>query len=342
MRILITRLSAIGDVILTMPMACALKRQNRANEITWLAESVPAKLLHDHPCVDNVVVVRKGWLKSPATILDLRRRLRERQFDVVLDPQSLLKSSTAGWLSGAALRIGFGGSRGREMTPYLNHIAVPPTKTHLVDCQMELLRPLGIYSPFVEFQIPQPQRVVDRVDEWLGQQPKLMGGPFYVLNTGAGWGSKRWPTDRYSQLAIELFDETHIPSVVVWAGDKEKELAETIVEQSGHCSVMAPQTSLLELAELFRRATLFVGSDTGPLHLAAAVGLPCVGLHGPTEPAKSGAYGSQHISVQAYLQTGPSKERRGNNNAAMQAISVGDVSAACHQILSHQSSRMAA
>ena len=341
MRILITRLSAIGDAILTMPLACALKSQSRDNEVVWLAEKGPAKLLHDHPCVDEVVEVGKGWLKSPATIMNLRRRLR-RRFDVAIDPQSLLKSSTAGLIAGAPLRIGFAPPRGRETAPWVNHINVRYKKTHLVDCQLELLHPLGIQPPCAEFQVPRTDECVTKMDHWLGRSPELSGGNFVLLNTGAGWGSKLWPVERYAALAHDLYQKYGLPSVVVWAGEQERQWAESIVVAQPKCCHLAPPTSLLELAELFRHGRFFVGSDTGPLHLAAAVGLPCVGLHGPTDPAKSGAYGSQHQSVQAYLQTGSSRERRGNNNHAMRAIDVQAVSEACGVLMKSSLANIAA
>src|SRR5207342_2418516 len=129
---------------------------------------------------------------------------------------------------------------------------------------------------------------------------------FTVLNPGAGWDSKRWPLDRYAQVARYLTQRYELPSVVAWAGSREHEWAKQIVSGSGGQTMLAPAISLTELAALLRKTRLFIGSDTGPLHLAAAVGTPCVGLFGPTRPEVCGPYGSGHVSL---LEVSPAKGR---------------------------------
>jgi ADP-heptose:LPS heptosyltransferase len=159
---------------------------------------------------------------------------------------------------------------------------------------------------------------------------------FAVLNPGAGWDSKLWPPVRFAQVAQHLGARHRLPSVVVWAGDRERTWAEQIVVHSAGYARLAPPTSLPELASLFRRSRVCVAGDTGPLHLAAAVGTACVGLYGTTRPADSGPYGSQHESVQAYFHHGTARARRRATNDAMQAIEVAQVTAACDRILSRQ------
>jgi ADP-heptose:LPS heptosyltransferase len=139
--------------------------------------------------------------------------------------------------------------------------------------------------------------------------------------------------DRFAAVAAHLGKKHHLPSVVVWAGQEEHSWAKGIVEGSQGQAVLAPNTTLRELAALTRAASLFVSADTGPLHLAAASGTPCVALFGPVAAERNGPYGSEHISVQRVCLTGSSRKRRGASNESMRAISVADVTAACDQVL---------
>ena len=163
-----------------------------------------------------------------------------------------------------------------------------------------------------------------------------MGGGFALLNPGAGWPSKRWPVERFAAVARHLGRERHLPSVVVWAGAAEWSWADQIITTSGGWAHIAPRTTLLELAELARRARLFVGSDTGPLHLASAVGTPCVGLFGPMPAERNGPYGLQHISLQKVCLEGSRRSLRRADNESMRAIEIDEVCAACEQILSRR------
>jgi ADP-heptose:LPS heptosyltransferase len=155
---------------------------------------------------------------------------------------------------------------------------------------------------------------------------------FAVINPGAGFPSKLWPTSRYCEVARHLGQTRKLRSLVVWAGAQERIWAEEIVAGSAGFAALAPTTSLNELAAIARRARLFVASDTGPLHLAAAVGTPCVGLFGPVAEERNGPYGSQHVSVQK-MWLPPAHPRRRTERETMRAITVEDVVAACERIL---------
>lgn len=331
-RILITRTSAVGDCILTLPMLCALRTHYPQAMIAWVAEPGPAQILGDHPDLDQLVVVSKGWLKSPARIMQTRRALRELQIDTVLDPQSLTKSAALGWLSGAPRRIGFARPRGRELALWLNRDRHVSATSHIVDAQLELLQRLDIKTGEARFRLPVwPE--AEPLAEQLVRQSHL-GGGFIVLNPGAGWKSRVWPAESYGRLARMLGEELNLPTAVVWSGVAERAAAERIQEKSGGHAVLTPPTTLRELAAILRRAQLFVGSDTGPLHLAAAVGTRCVGLYGTTHPDASGPYGEQHQVVQAYFQQyQTSRGRRRATNDAMQAITPERVFRSCQDQL---------
>jgi lipopolysaccharide heptosyltransferase I len=333
-RILISRLSAIGDCVLTTPLVCAIRDYLPNAHITWVTERASAMLLEGHTAIDELIVVPKGWLKSPAEIQRLRSKLRASRFDIAIDPQGLTKSGAIAWLSGAAQRIGFHKPRGRELNRWFNRELITPTKTHLVDAQLELLKPFGIHNPTVRFDLPVISEVEGKVDAMI--QAAHLGCDFIAVNPGAGWDSRLWSTYRYGRVARCLGERHEFPSFVLWSGERERTWAEKIVACSGGRAVLAPPTTLPELASVLRRARMFVGSDTGPLHIATAVGTPCVGLHGTTRPEASGAYGAQHIHIQKRYHDGTSRERRRANNDAMMEIDIDTVVAACEELLARR------
>jgi ADP-heptose:LPS heptosyltransferase len=296
-------------------------------------------LLEGYPGLDEVVVVPRDWLKSFGQLRRLRQELRARRFDVAIDPQSLTKSSMLGWLSGAPQRIGFAAPQGRELSLWLNNQCILPRQEHVVQRYLELLRPIvgsTDLAPHFELLVRQQPRI-----ERFLEQAELTAA-FAVINPGAGWDSKLWLPERFGQVARHLGEQHALSSVVVWAGDRERAWAERIVALGGGHAWLAPETNLPELARLLQRARLCVAADTGPLHLAAAVGTRCVGMYGSTLPSVCGPYGSQHVSVQAFYQSGSARQRRAADNDAMQAIEVPMVTRACDQALAALSPQRAA
>jgi lipopolysaccharide heptosyltransferase I len=330
-RILIVRTSAIGDVLHGLPVLCALRNRWPQAHLSWVVETRAAELLRGHAALDELVVVPRGWLRSPQAVFALRRQLRRLSPEVALDLQGLTKSAVAARLSGASRRIGFSAPDARELSRWFYTEQVRSQATHVVDRCLELLRPLGIDRPAVRFDLPTNQAAVGAARRW--QEQLRLGRRFATLNPGAGWPSKLWPAERYAAVAQHVGQVWGLRSLVVWAGQVERTWAETIVAGSGGHAVPAPPTSLTELAALCRLAALFVGSDTGPLHLAAAVGTPCVGLFGPMPAERNGPYGPNHIVLQRVCLQGSSRARRRANNDSMRAIEVADVCRACDAIL---------
>ena len=339
-RFLITRLSAIGDCILTMPLAVALREAFPEAFIAWAVEGVAGTMIERHPAVDLAIRLPRRFARSPLKLWRLRQRLHALRFDVAFDPQSLTKSALVAWLSGAPRRIGLARPVGRELSPWMNTELVRSDRRHVVDRYLDLLRPLGVAPQQARFDFPRDpasEATIQSEVQRLG-----LCGRFAVLNPGAGWESKRWPTERYAEVARCLARDCGVSSLVVWAGDQERAMAQQIGEQSEGSARVAPATTLLELGAVLRQASLFVGSDTGPLHMAAAVGTPCVGLYGPTRPEECGPYGPQHQTVQAWYQGGSSRQRRGGTNAAMRDNSVHAVLDACGRILAGRNSQSVA
>lgn len=331
-RILIVRFSAIGDVVHGLPCLIALRTRFPQAEIAWLVEETAAPLLHGHWALDRLMIVKKNWYQSRSTVALLRKRLKLFAPDITVDLQGLLKSSFAAWLSGSKHRIGFGGVDGREGSRWLNNIRVAPSREHVVDRNMQLLEALGVFGASVDFDLPECE--MDRRGARALLDRAGLHGNFALLNVGAGWESKRWPPDRFGGVARYLLEQWNLPSLVLWAGQEEYGRAEVVVQHADGAAYLAPKTSLTELASLAKQATLFVGSDTGPLHIAAAVDTCCVGLFGPVSGRRNGPYGPQHRFIQA---TFPGQGRirpRHVPKGVMESIGVGAVCSLCDEVLS--------
>lgn len=327
-RVLITRLSAIGDCLLTLPMLCAVRREFPQARIAWLTQASTAPLLNDHPCLDEVMQINRRWMRSPTEAWRITQQLREFAADVVLDPQGLLKSTLPGWLSGAAIRCGFAPPLGRELTHWFNNRICRPRSEHIVDQHLELLATIGITTTRVEFRLPQFEVAAEFAQQILRDVNLHQG--FCLLNPAAGWESRRWPPERFGQVAREL-GQWGLPSLVVWGSEYERLWAETVVANSAGAARLAPATHLCTLAELTRRATFCLSGDTGPLHLAVALGVPCVGVFGGTDPQKCGPYGPIHRVARAAVL--PPRNQRKTDTDAILSVTTSQVIAQCRELL---------
>lgn len=341
---LLTRLSAIGDCILTIPLACEIKKLWPECRLTWAVSCSAAQLLESHPAVDEVLSIDKRWLRKPVEWGELRSALRARKIDLAVDPQGLSKSALLGWLSGARQRVGLDYSHGREIAPLLATKRVHRTTRHMVDTYRELLKPwTQITEGGGTFDMPAYPDAANRAEEILHQTNlNSNSGGWVALNPGAGWSTRIWPVQRFGMLAREIYQSFGRKSLVFWAGDTELLMAKVIEEESRGAAIAAPQTNLQELVELIRRSSLLVTGDTGPLHMASAVGTPTVSLHGVTWADESGPYGNQHVAIQSpYLPQGKKLVRRGPNTA-MQAIEVDEVLRGCGSLLVNSRSSLRA
>jgi heptosyltransferase-1 len=330
-RFLISRLSAIGDCIHSAPVLCALREAYPTAFIAWVVEGRNGELLRGHPALDELIVVKRGWLKSFSAVRALRRQLRDLRFDVAIDTQGLTKSAMVSWLSGAKTRIGYGGVDGREFSRWMNNVLITPRSTHVVDRNLELLRALEIERPNIRFDLPE---FAEDAAAAIQMMAACNGKRFAIINPGAGWPSKLWPRDRFAAVAKHLGQQHNLISIVVWAPGIEQTWAAEIAAASAGHAIVCPPTTLSQLAALCRHAELFVSSDTGPLHIAAAVGTPCVGLFGPMPAERNGPYGSGHITLQEMVLSGRSRDRRNAGPESMEAISAVKACAACDQLLS--------
>jgi heptosyltransferase-1 len=330
--IVVVKLSAIGDVLHAVPTAVALRRAFPRARIGWVVEGRSGDVLAGHPAVDHLFRLPRGWLKSPRAVVRLRKDLRDFGPDVTIDLQGLLKSAVPTWLSGGRVRIGHARPESRECGWLAYTHPVRATSRHVVDRNLELLGPLGVHEPEPAFEMPRWPVSRARMQEWIGSL-RLPAAPV-VINPGAGWPSKVWPADRFAAVARGIRERQGRKSVVVWAGDAERLAAERIADDAGGAAIVAPPTSLHDLGELARLARLFISGDTGPLHLAAAVGTPCLGLFGPVPATRNGPYGSSHAVVEPPAGLRPDWRDRKTDTLAMAGIDADRVLAAAGEMLS--------
>jgi ADP-heptose:LPS heptosyltransferase len=327
---LLVRLSSIGDVVHTLPALAALHRAGW--ETGWVLEPPSRVLLEHNPLVSQLIVApaRKafGWTRAWSAL----RAARAQRYEAALDFQGLWKSAAWARLSGARRVIGWERAARREAgSEVLLHETVTRIGSgHVIDKNLALLGPLGIDAVGLrEFPLPFSAEAVAHVDAGL---QGLGGDGLVVLNPGGGWASKLWPPERFGELAREL-RRLGLHPLVSW-GPGEEELADRVVAASGGAAARSFPTTLLDYVEIARRARLVVAADTGPLHLACAVGTPVVALFGPTEPARNGPFAADDVVVRRTPACAPCYSRKcARHTGVMDGISLEEVRAAVERRL---------
>jgi lipopolysaccharide heptosyltransferase I len=312
-RIAIIKLSSLGDVIHALPVAHALRSALPSAHLTWVVEAREYAILRDHPDLDAVVPVdtrlwrRLIWRPAGARqvlgkVGRLRERIRRASFDVAIDLQGLLKSGLLTAYTGAPVRIGFSAGRCRERWNALftnRHVTPPDSVRHVVEQYLALLAPLGITPGPAEFHVPVPAASERRIGELLVKEGVKPGDRLVAINPGAGHPQKRWPVARFGALAERLATEAGARLLLLWGPDEAHMAREISLALPGLSAILAPPTDLGELAALLKRCRLMIANDTGPLHLAAALGTPSLGLYGPSLAERNGPYGARCRGLQS-------------------------------------------
>ena len=287
------RLSAVGDVVNTLPAISAVREAFPGARIAYLVEDKAREVVEGHPDLDETIVFPKrewrGRVLSPATwnaAAEHVRRIRAGRFDVLVDFQGNLKGGLHAALSGIPVRIGFARGHCKEGSHRFTnrHVAPPSERVLRARKFLALLAPLGIDSPRVVWRLPPRAESERRVGAWLGEAG-LGDGGFLLVHPGSSAvePQKRWPAERFAELARRAETELGMPTLVAW-GPGERPLAEAIAHDS-RATIAMESRSLHDLAEMLARARIYVGADSGPQHLASAVGVPAVALHGERDPA---------------------------------------------------------
>jgi heptosyltransferase-1 len=344
-RVLVVRLSAMGDVIHTLPAVHALRAAFPIATIGWLIEERWAELIcapgsprcgprsPRRPLVDQVHTVNlKAWRKSlfgvhtVQQIATVWNDVRAARYDVAVDLQGALRSAVLARWSGAP--VVYGAAQPRESPASLWYTRrVITNGTHIIEQNLsiaELITQKKTAVPRVEF--PHDPHAEARIEQRLAE---FGIADFAILNPGAGWGAKRWPAERYGEVARRLADHG-IRSVLNY-GPGEEELA--CAADAASAQSARPMTcTITELIALTRRAHLFIGGDTGPLHLAAALGVPVVAIYGPTDPARNGPYGTRSVVLRSRVSL-TTHARRAQADAGLLEIPAEEVAEAAIGLL---------
>lgn len=340
--ILIVRLSAIGDVVCTLPLLEVLRGAFPLAQIDWVVEPKAADLLLGHPYLRNVLLFpRKGWSRRfAAPLRTYLRNLNSRVYDVALDAQGNFKSALNMHYVRARRKIGF--ARGHVHDGswlFVRERVVPPGKRiHRVEKYLSLLGPLGVSPPGRPLSPPPiDPTAATRVEKFL-EREKLTDRELALLHPATStWGrDKQWPPERFGTLARKLAEELGLVPIITW-GPGEKRLAEQTASLSHARARVAFETkSLKEFVALISKSHLFVAGDTGALQIASFLGRPTVGIFGPTDPVVYGPIGPRSVVAQPPDLLEPPKRSqatRAKRSTLMEQISVEQVFQLCRGLL---------
>lgn len=336
--ILIVKLSAIGDVIHALPVAHALKQQYPQARITWVVEKPAYDLLTNNPNIDEIILFDKPKFKSLAGLFkyspEFSRRLKGSHFDLALDLQGLFKSAAIVALSGAKQRLGY--CNMRELSQWISKpVCGKHSEGHVVERYLDVARYVGCDVKKVVFTLINTPEEAANASAIAAQAGLPAGQTYIILAPGTNWPSKCWPIEHFGELAAEVSQKEIIPVIIGGASDSD--LAASICNVCPTAVDLTGKTNLKELAFFMKGASCFVGGDTGPMHLAAAVQTPVVALFGPTDPERNGPYGEIHtvITVQEECQKCWKRECP-KGKQCLAAIEVQPVLAAVKELLENK------
>jgi lipopolysaccharide heptosyltransferase I len=304
MRLLIVKLGAIGDIVHTLPALSAIRRAFPRAEIGWVAEKRSVEILRDHPFIDRLFEIdTRRWrsgLKTRQILGEVGKELgglRRAGYEIAIDFQGLIKSAAIAKASGASEIWGFSRKDLREPASriLLSHTVKVPPQSHVIGKNLMLAgRALGFEDDGrIEFEIATgPEHMVEA-----SEIAARIGSRFAILNPAGGWVTKLWHAEKFGQLADRIYHELGVASIIV-TGPAETELAARAIATSKTAKISAAAPSLKGFVELAKRASVYVGGDTGPTHLAVAAGAPVVGIFGPTEWWRNGSLDPLDICVE--------------------------------------------
>ena len=316
-RILLIKPSSLGDIVHAMPVVAALKARWPTARLTWLVKRQWAELAERIEGVDRVWPLDgsiAGWLRSvPA--------LRSERWDLVVDLQGLLRSALIGWLSGGPVRVGF--ANGREGSPmfYTQRVTVPTADMHAVDRYVLVAAAIGApVASRPEFRFIIRERDLVAARTVFSEHGLSLEQPWLALNVSARWPTKRWPLSSFAAVAEELTKAGYGPIVAM--GSAEDRAAVHSLQAMTSCTIvdLAGAVPLGCLPACLSRATALVTNDSGPMHVAAAVGTPVVALFGPTSAARTGPYGDIHEVLTHDVSCRPCFSRRCRHSPEMECL----------------------
>ncbi len=320
-RILIIKPSAIGDVVHTLPILNLLRHHYPQAHIAWLVTPACAGILEDHPQLDQRIVfdrkaLSRWWRHWPTwrALQRFTRALREQHFDLVLDLQGLFRSAWLAWATRAPVRVGFANAREGAPLFYTHRVRIDSMEQHAIERYRKLLAFIG--CPTAPIVFPFPTDAADRacIAELAGDQP------YAVVLPGTNWPTKRWPVERFAALVPELKARFGLATIVA-GSPAERELGQQVPGALNLCG----QTSLRQLVALLERAAVVIANDSGPMHIAAALGRPLVTLFGPTNPIRTGPYQRLEVVIRLDIACSPCYSRTCSHQSCLQQLPIDPV-----------------
>jgi lipopolysaccharide heptosyltransferase I len=369
-KILLIKLSAVGDAVQTIPLLNTLRRRYPSARLDWLATPAIAELLRYNPAISNVIEFSRDEWSSPWTLAPfvsaarLIATLRAAEYDLVIDLQGQLRSAVFAFTSGAPVRIGFDkpraavwqstprkipaetrkhawqGAREASWLAYTDHIVLPTLDVHPVERYLRVAAMLGLGDGAPDFSFPIPPEATTRIDALLDYysiaKPKLV-----VMAPGTNWETKEWRREAFAEVARHFMQRGH--AVTLIGAERERAACEAVAQLAPGAVNLAGETTLSELAALIRRAAICVTNDSGPMHIAVALDRPVVAVFGPTDPVWAGPYRRGDAVLRAELPCSPCYLRQlsrcMHQHACMKDVSTGAVIARMESILAKQPDR---
>jgi len=302
-KILLIKMSSMGDVIHALPAACALRERFGRASITWLVDQRFSAIVRGHPAVDEVIAAPgsralAGWPRADllrATVqYALAPALRRKNFDLVIDLQGLFRTGVLAAATGARRRIGFANAREGAAVFYTQRHHIPRS-LHAVDRCLQLIAPLGA-GGLTRYGLSPSAPAQARAREELARVGLEEGTPYLVISPRSANPIKEWPAERFAQLAQILWQKHRLPSILIGTRADEA-VGRRIAREAGAGAFVLTGTPLDVSLALIAGSAGMVANDSGPLHLAVALGRPVVGIYGPTDPARTGPYGQMQAVV---------------------------------------------
>ena len=337
--ILILKLGSLGDVVHTMPLVNILRMKYPDARIGWAVEKKCFSLIENHPSVDEVIVFeRERSIKTIISFIKFICKIRDKKYDIIIDLQGNLKGGIITFLSGCRRRMGFkrGSSRVEAISTLFTNRKISENGSHIIERNIGFARELanindtgctensqetGTNDSDISFKVQVKESAKRYVDDFL-KSKNVYDKRLVIMHPGVTWETKRWPIENYAHLSNEIPKTFPGTAIMITAGPGEEELAEKC--RNGD-TIIANQMNLSQLTALLSKCELFIGSDTGPLHLAAALGKRVIGLYGPTDPARNGPYGERNFALQVEIPCSNCWRKKCRSIKCMKEIKVSDV-----------------
>lgn len=344
--ILVIRLSSLGDVLMSLPAVKAMKDNNASARISWLVEGSVGELLSYQNFIDEVIQfprghiereIKRGNLISAAKEMNVfMRRLRKTKYDLIVDFHGIIKSALLSMLAPGQRRVGFGKIFAKEKSHFFYHerIEAEEKRLHKVERNMLLPSYLGTNGTIPEITLTVPEDVNGYIERFFSENG--ITAPIFAINPFSSQGSKfkRWRIERYGELIKKIRNEMHRNVLILW-GPGEEEEAKRLQQMAGKGVFLSCPTNVPQLFALLNRVDMYIGGDTGVMHLAVFARKPVVAIFGPTDVLVNAPYGSPHRIVRKELPCSPCKNKDCQDRRCLEEITVEEVFEAVRDMMAY-------